>query len=308
MYGGSTGHGVPDRAADHTEFGGLEDLGLDHLRLGHDLRFLFVAVGGGGIRIGRELARRHLRYVETIAIHCDASIQGMEEFDRRVTLEADPLDPAGPPAGAGTLARAAEPALERMFEGAAFIAIVGSLGGSSGSGILPSVIEAASREAVVVSVFAVKPFAVEAARRGFAERTLGRLPFLYHFVEKQQRGAARLTVLDNEVLAQQSPKMPFQGVARHWADVLEGYLETEFLRPAEAAVDAHRRTRVAEIGPLNALPLDAAGPRPIEDDDGPSPLAPGPRLLPAAQAELGPNPDAELTFEVVPPGPGDGLR
>jgi len=307
MYGGSTGQTAADRATEQGDFGGFEELGLENLRLGHDVRFLFVAVGGGGIRIGRELARRHPRYVETVAIHCDASIQGLDEFDRRVTLEADAGDSVDGPVGAGTLARAAEPALERIFEGAAFVAIVGSLGGASGSGLLPSVIEAASREAVVVSVFAVKPFAVEAERRGVADRTLGRLPFLYNFVEKQQHGAGRLTILDNEALAQRSPKMAFNGVARHWADVLEQYMEREFLRPAETAVEAHRRARISEIGPMNRVMAEPAL-RPAPEFVPPMPAEPDPRILPAAMADPRSVEDAELTFEVFGSGPPETLR
>jgi hypothetical protein len=225
----------------------------------------------------------------------------MEEFDRRVTLEPYSGDDPEGPAAAGTLARAAEPALERIFEGAAFVTIVGSLGGTAGSGLLPSVVDAASRAAVVVSVFAIKPFAAETERRGLADRTLGRLPFLEAFVEKQQRGGGRLAILDNEALAQRSPKMPFNGVARHWADLLQQYMEREIIRPAEAALEASRISRIAEHGVLN---------RPAEEDlrlrNPPEETPPGipllPRLLPAAVAR--PDLDAELTFEIVgPSGP-----
>lgn len=299
MYGGSRQTG-----SERGDFETFEELGFDHLRLGQDVRFLFVAVGGGGIRIGRELARRHPRYVETVAIHTDASIQSLEEFDRRITLEADPLEAGDGPVGPGTLARAAEPALERIFEGVAFVTIVGSLGGAAGSGLFPSVVEAASREAIVVSVYAVKPFQVEAERRGLADRTLGRLPFLPHFVEKQQRGTGRLTVLDNEAVAQKNPRLPIAGLSRHWADVLHEAMEREFIGPAEAAVEAHRRVRLAEGGTLNP-PLPEVPSRPAPEELVPPPLAPTPRLLPAAAAEPVRLDDAELTFEIISPSRSD---
>jgi hypothetical protein len=301
MYGGTTGTGGGERDVDRGDFGGTEELAFDQLRLGHDVRFLFVAVGGGGIRVGREVARRHPRYVETIAIHCESSVQGMEEFDRRVTLEPRGGEDPDTPPSAGSLARAAEPALERIFDGAAFVTIVGSLGGTAGSGVFPSVVDAASRAAVVVSVFAIKPFVAEAERRSLADRTLGRLPFLEAFVEKQQRGSGRLAILDNEVLAQQSPKMPFNGVARHWADLLGQYMEREIIHPAEAAVEANRRLRIAESGPINRVaPEIPALQRPEEEIPSGVPVIP--RYLPAALAR--PDPDAELTFEIVgPQGP-----
>jgi hypothetical protein len=305
MYGGSTGTHGEERDGDRGEFGGTEELGFDHLRLGQDVRFLFVAVGGGGIRVGREVARRHPRYVETIAIHCDTSIQGMEEFDRRVTLEPQSGDDPDGPAAAGTLARAAEPALERIFDGAAFVTIVGSLGGTAGSGLFPSVVDAASRAAVVVSVFAIKPFAVELERRSVADRTLGRLPFLQAFVEKQQRGGGRLAILDNEALAQRTPKMAFNGVARHWADLLEQYMEREIIHPAEAAVQASRISRMAEHGLMNRTAEEDPRLRPPPEETLPG-IPVLPRLLPAALAR--PDPDAELTFEVVGPSGPELLR
>ncbi|MCI4318409.1 MAG: hypothetical protein L3J96_07710 [Thermoplasmata archaeon] len=305
MYGGSTGTHGEERDGDRGEFGGPEEFGLDHLRLGQDVRFLFVAVGGGGIRVGREVARRHPRYVETIAIHCETSIQGMEEFDRRVTLEPQSGDDPEGPAAAGTLARAAEPALERIFDGAAFVTIVGSLGGTAGSGLFPSVVDAASRAAVVVSVFAIKPFAAEAERRSVADRTLGRLPFLQAFVEKQQGGGGRLAILDNEALAQRSPKMAFNGVARHWADLLQQYMEREIIHPAEAAVEASRISRLAEHGPMNRIAeVDPRIAPPPEESTPGIPVLP--RLLPAALAR--PDPDAELTFEIVGPSGPELLR
>ncbi|HTT26206.1 MAG TPA: hypothetical protein VMH90_04500 [Thermoplasmata archaeon] len=305
MYGGSAGTGGGERDTERGEFGGPEELGFENLRLGQDVRFLFVAVGGGGIRVGREVARRHPRYVETIAIHCDASVQGMEEFDRRITLEPHTGDDPDGPAAAGSLARAAEPALERIFDGAAFVTIVGSLGGTAGSGLFPSVVDAASRAAVVVSVFAIKPFAAEAERRGLADRTLGRLPFLEAFVEKQQRGGGRLAILDNEALAQRAPKMAFNGVARHWADLLQSYMEREIIHPAEAAVEASRIARVAEHGPMNRPLEEEAHLRPPPEESVPGvPLMP--RLLPAATAH--PERDAELTFEIVGPTGPEPLR
>jgi hypothetical protein len=305
MYGGSTGTGGGDRDGDRGDFGVHDELGYDHLRLGQDVRFLFVAVGGGGIRVGREVARRHPRYVETIAIHCDTSIQGMEEFDRRVTLEPRTGDDPDGPAAAGHLARAAEPALERIFDGAAFVTIVGSLGGTAGSGLLPSVVDAASRAAVVVSVFAIKPFVAEAERRGLADRTLGRLPFLESFVEKQQRGSGRLAILDNESLAQRSPKMPFNGVARHWADLLQQYMEREIIHPAELTVEASRISRLADSGPMNrGSDVDAKLRTP--EKESPALIPASPRLLPAALAR--PDLDAELTFEIVGPRGPEMLR
>jgi hypothetical protein len=299
MYGGSRSHGADERGPDREEFVGLEELEHESLRLGHDIRFLFVAVGGGGIRIGREVARHHPRYVETIAINCDASVQGLEEFDRRITLEARDGEELDGPADAGHLARAAEPALERIFEGAVFVTVVGSLGGSAGTGLLPSVVEAASRSAVFVSVFAVKPFAAEHERRGIAERTLARLHFVESFVDKQQHGAGRLQVLDNEAIASRQPKMAFNGLARHWASLIEEFMERTFALPAEMAVEDLRQSQMMSAPPANRVPEGFLTPTPQEPEI-PLVLPNDPRVLPAALAGPPSFPDVELTFEVEP--------
>ena len=213
------------------------------VRLGQDVRFLLVAVGGGGIRIGREIARRHLRFVETVAVNCDPRVAEAEEFDRRICLGADDgtgLGVPGSAAAAGQLARAAGPALDRIFDGATFVTVVASLGGGSGTGILGPVLESASRSSEVLSVFVVKPFAAEAERRAVADRAIAGLHFLDAFVEKHQRRQATLTVLDNEDLRRRDPPTLLRDVAGIWADRIATHIEESMLNPVEALVDAER--------------------------------------------------------------------
>ncbi len=296
MYGGFGGH-AEEREFDSSELNGIEEGERGPIRLGHDVRFLFVAVGGGGIRIGREFARTKPRYVETIAIHTEAGSGPLDEFDNRVTLQADAAEEPDGPTGASSLARAAQPVLERIFDGAAFVTVVGTLGGSSGTGLFPSVLEAASRSAVVVSAFAIKPFAVEAERRGRADRALAGLHFLEAFVGKQQDGRGHLQVLDNESLAVHHPKLPIRGLSKHWADLILDYMERNYLRPAEAAMVAGRVASLGESEPLNRPPEAARLPT-----DASIGLPVGPRELPAALAART-LPDVELHFEVELPTP-----
>lgn len=303
MYGGFGGRNDVERGFEPSEIGGLEEIDRAPLKLGQDIRFLFVAVGGGGIRIGREFARKKPRYVETIAIHCEPGVQELPEFDRCVTLQAELGEEPDGPLGAGTLARAAEPALERIFDGAAFVAVVGSLGGTSGTGLFPSVVEAASRSAVVVSAFAVKPFVAEGERRGRAERALGRLHFLEAFVEKQQERRGHLQVLDNEALAQRTPKLPIRRLSAHWSELIRAFIEENYVRPAEAVVAAGRAAQAGELEPINPAPGEPRAPTP----EG-LPGVPGaPRVLPAALAQL-PVAEVELRIEVEPAAPPDAGR
>lgn len=270
------------------------------LRLGRDVRFVLACVGGGAVRIGQSIARRHLRHLETVAINCDAHVQEADEFDRRVFLGPETGrggDTGGSPVVGGILARAASPVLDRIFEGATFVTVISSLGGGSGTGALPYVLEAAARSSEVLSVFVVKPFACEGERRALADRALARLHFVDAFVEKQQRNLARLQVLDNEVLRSRSPSLAFNGVTGHWANLIAEHIQRAFLHPAEAAIASARFAYAGEAEILNRVPTHiSVAPVPAPEVPGPIPLAP--HIVPA-HAGLG-GPDAEVTFEIVP--------
>ena len=275
-----------------------EDGTFEVPRLGLDIRIVFAAVGGGAIRIGRELARHHLPYIETVAINCDPSVQDYEEYDRRVCLGPDTgarADTGGSATVGAHLARDAQPALDRLFEGSTFVTILGSLGGGSGTGALPVVLDSAARASRVLSVFVVKPFRVEGDRRALADRVLGRLHFVESFVEKQERGAAKLQVLDNESLLSKGRTMPFRSLNAHWARVIAAHIDRAYIAPSEAVLEDFRIAYHAAAEPMNRpLTLDPAIPARI-------PEAPelGP-LLPRASWD-GPmpvSPEVELTFEV----------
>ncbi len=269
----------------------------NHLRLGQDVRFVLAAVGGGAIRIGREIARQHIRHLECVAINCDPKVQGFDEFDRRVYLGPDTgadVDTGGSPFVGGMLARAAEPALQRIFHGATFVILIGSLGGGAGSGALPYILEVASRNAEVVSAFVVKPFRCEGERRALANRAIGRLQLVESFVEKRERNAATLQVLDNESLVASHGHLAIARLAQHWASVIEEHIEESFLLPAEALLGSYQISQALHDGPMNRIPnaevpaLGAVPPAAVP----PPALPPG---LPAVGAVAS---EVELTFEV----------
>jgi len=274
------------------------------LRLGQELRVVLVAVGGGAVRIGREIARQHLRHVETVAINCDPKVQGFEEYDRRVYLgpeTGEEIDTGGSPVVGGVLARAAEPSLRGVFQGASFVVLVGSLGGGAGSGALPHLLELASRHAAVVSAFVIKPFRCEGDRRALAERAIGRLRLVEAFADKRERGAATLEVLDNEKLVPAFGDRAFSAVGQHWAQVIRQHVEEAILIPAEAML-ASLPMPAMEVPEATPLLVGETFGFPERFPSGPprGPEVPAP--LPAARAE------AELTIEVVrsagiPPAP-----
>ena len=266
------------------------------LRLGQDVRFVLAAVGGGAIRVAREIAHRHVRHLETVAINCDPKVQGFDEFDRRVYLGPDSgaeTDTGGSPFIGGVLARAAEPALQRIFHGVTFVIVVGSLGGGAGSGAFPYVLEVASRNAEVVSAFVIKPFRCEGDRRALADRAIGRLHFVGSFVEKRERGVATLQTLDNESLVATCGTLAFSRIADHWASVIEEHIERSFLAPTEAILSAVQSSPATLPAPESTMGVDAPGLEVVPPARTPAPEAPAP--LPALRAR---SDDVELTFEV----------
>jgi Tubulin/FtsZ family, GTPase domain len=284
---------------------GADDDALDadwesQLRLGRDVRFVLAAVGGGAIRIAQEIARRHVRHLETVAINCDPKVQSFEEFDRRVYLGPDSgaeIDTGGSPLVGGVLARAAEPALDRIFDGATFVIVVGSLGGGAGSGALPHLLRAASRHAAYVSAFVIRPFRCEGERRALADRAIANLHFVESFVAKREEGAASLRTLDNESLLASHGHEAFSRVTAHWAILIQHHIETSFLLPAEAILEAAHLSRAVHVAPINRLSeSDLAA---LHPEAPPAPEAP-PELEPLLPSARGP-PEVELTFEVVGP-------
>jgi tubulin/FtsZ family protein len=266
------------------------------LRLGQDVRFVLAAVGGGAIRVAREIARRHIRYLETVAINCDPKVQGFDEFDRRVYLGPDSgieTDTGGSPFVGGVLARAAEPALQRIFRGVTFVIVVGSLGGGAGSGAFPYVLEVASRNSEVVSAFVIKPFRCEGDRRALADRAIGRLHFVDSFVEKRERGVATLQTLDNESLVRTCGTLAFSRIAEHWASVIEEHIERSFLAPTEAILSAAQLvpsalSETTGNGEVETPEFGVVPPARVPEPPLPAPM-------PALQGELR---EVELTFEV----------
>lgn len=276
---------------------GVQDTsdGPEGWRLGHDIRFVLVAVGGGGVRIGREVARRRIRHLETVAINCDPKVQGFEEFDRRIYLGPDSgeeIDTGGSAFIGGVLARAAEPALERVFDGATFIVILGSLGGGAGSGALPHVLEIASRHGHLVSTFVVKPFRCEGDRRALAERAVGRLHMVQAFVDKQNHGRATIQVLDNESLVSSLGPVAFTKVAGHWADLVSDHIQSAIIGEFESAITANWTSSAVVTEELSGSVVRTNVPAPA------GVVPPGlPVPLPAASAQ---SLEAELTIEIVP--------
>ncbi len=268
--------------------------GPEGWRLGHDIRFVLVAVGGGGVRIGREVARRRIRHLETVAINCDPKVQGFDEFDRRIYLGPDTgeeIDTGGSAFIGGVLARAAEPALDRLFDGATFVVILGSLGGGAGRAAPPHAPEVARRPGHRASTCGVNPFRAAGERRARAERAVGRLQMVQSFVEKQNRGRATLKVLDNESLVHTLGPVAFSKVAGYWADVVSEHIQSSIIGEFESAITANWTSSAV-------VPSELSNPVARSTDPTPSGVAPPSLPTPLPAADVSPL-GSGLTIEIV---------
>lgn len=287
-------------ASDPRLWGDLDMSASTELKLGRDVRFVLVAVGGGALHVASTVAKRKVRYLETVAINCDERVQEAAEFDRRIclgTLDDGPFDTGGRPAAGNALAHAAEPALDAVFEGATFVTIVASLGGGSGTGVLPVLLDAAARHSAVLSVFLIKPFSAEGGRRQLAERAMAGLHFLGSLTEKLDQGNARLIVLDNDVAAKSLGRLAFRRLADEYANVVLKHIEENYIHPTEGALRVRTLSQQAEA-PLNLAPLLMVPHAPSAGSSRmPEAILPG--LATAGVPSPAARPEVELTFEVV---------
>ncbi len=273
--------------------------GSSRLRLGREVRFLLVAVGGAAVRVVRSAQAHGLRYQETVAINGDERVQEAMDFDLRVCLKS-PWEGNDPDPGSLSEGRLAlVPALETLFERVTFVTLVGSLGGETGSSVLPAVLEAAGRHASFLSVFLVKPFACEQERRDLAEASLSQLkqnPTL-RGLQRQQR--ASLFVLDNERAVPLLRTQPLRALTGGYGQTVADHILERYIQPAEGVLRDFRLLNEARLlSPETAVPLDTpAAPGPLEHLPGAFPALPVAASPPEAPTGL------ELLLEVAPPEP-----
>ncbi len=260
------------------------------LALGRDVRFRLVAVGGGGIRVGREVARRKIQYLESAAVNCDRRVYEEKLFDRQVFVPGLPGDADAD--GDTTVqdstlrALAAREDLRSLFQGATCTTIVASLGGGSGSGILPVLIDLATQsyDLAHLTLYLIAPFAAEEKRRRIADQTMGNLWFLEGLTELNEAGRAHIVVLDNEAMYRSNAHLSFSGLVNLYANEISDHvrkyisistMETmvNWLREGQVLGSAVGIPRVPSSS-TNFLPMDTpslgegvtarANPRPME--------------------------------------------
>ncbi len=271
-------------------------------RLGREVRFLLVAVGGAAVRVVRSAQAQGLRYQETVAINGDERVQEAMDFDLRVCLRTPWEGPSTLPGELTGTRLALVPALETLFEGVTFVTVVGSLGGETGAGVLPAVLEAAGLHASFLSVFLVKPFACEETRRMEAEQTLQALRHQPLFSRRVENGQASLIVLDNERALPRLRSLPLTALTHGYGHMVAQHILERYVQPAEGAFREFRL--LSQVQQVVPDPVAVPSPSPASFGPGglpgaiPVPLEPLAAGLPPA---LPPSPEVELLLEVAVP-------
>jgi hypothetical protein len=207
-----------------------KDFGERRLELGEDLKFLLVAVGGGAIQVAKEVAKRDVRYLETVAVNCDKRVKDETMFDRSIYLGhwmgEDLADAGGSPSTANVLAHAAEDELDGLVDGATCVTVVASLGGGSGTGILPVLLDTMTRNPDVVhlTIFFIKPFACEEHRRHLAERALAGLYFIDGLTDLMQKKRVAVITLDNEETAREKGSLPMSHLVSFYGEIVAEHI------------------------------------------------------------------------------------
>jgi hypothetical protein len=235
------------------------------LELGKDLRFLLVAVGGGAIQVARTVANRHVKYLETAAINCDRKVMAETVFDKNIYLShwmgEEVPDSGGSPSMGSALAHVAEEEIEELFEGATCVTVLASLGGGSGTGVLPVLLDTLTRspDLAHLTVILIKPFACEERRRHLADRAMAGLYFIDGLTELVQKKRAAFIILDNEDLAREKSAMPMSHIISQYADEVTKHIEKYIsLSEMEATLSCMREGEMLGAPSLR-MPGEEAG-------------------------------------------------
>jgi hypothetical protein len=269
------------------------------------VRFLLVAVGGAAVRVVRSAQTQGLRYQETVAINGDDRVSEAMDFDLRVCLKTPWDGPAALPGELVGTRLALVPALETLFQGVTFVTIVGSLGGETGAGVLPAVLEAAGLHASFLSIFLVKPFACEESRRAEAEETLQALRHQSLLSHRLEQGQASLVVLDNERAVPRLKAFPLTALTHGYGHVVAQHILERYIQPAEGAFREFRfLSQVQQVAPE---PVGTPAPTPSPFAPGAIPGAVPLPMEPVAASLSPPAREVELLLEVsLPESPVSG--
>ena len=138
-----------------------------------------IGIGGAGCNVLDRLALGRLPEAELVSMSADVRVLNNSMAQSKVQLGAEitrGLGAGGDPELGRQLAEATEEEISSAVNGRSIVLVCAGLGGGTGSGVTPFVVEQARAAGAFVVVFAVLPFPFEGRRRSEqAEATLDEL-------------------------------------------------------------------------------------------------------------------------------------
>lgn len=132
------------------------------------LEFRLFGLGGAGGKIADEIARSTDGRLSAVAIDTDFAAVSRLGSCQQIRIgqeQCGGLGSGGDTAMAALAARNARNAIDRSLEGVSVALVVAGLGGGTGSGLLPVLLESAASSNIPTIVFLVKPFQMEGTER-----------------------------------------------------------------------------------------------------------------------------------------------
>lgn len=134
----------------------------------HQPRFRILGLGRAGIATLDRLVLNGFEHLDMVAMDMDEQSLLSTVVQRRLLLgakSAGGLGCWGDPHRAYQIAQEEEASIQPVLEGCDYLLIVSGLGGGTGGGVLPKVLEMAQAQRIQTLVFATLPYQVEGALR-----------------------------------------------------------------------------------------------------------------------------------------------
>ena len=201
-------------------------------------RIAVVGVGGAGCNVISSFSGRECQ-VDTIAINTDRKALEKTEADKKIYICKEVLKGEGTRGDANLGKKCAECHIEEIRDalfGYEYVFVVAGLGGGTGSGAMPIVIDSAAIGGAETSAIAIKPFFFEGERKELAAKA-------YRRVQAVCRNSC---LVDNNLIMSLEEDCDLNTA---FSKVNEGIVDhiAEFAKSVE--INSPRKKRISDIKP-----------------------------------------------------------
>lgn len=186
------------------------------------LEFRLFGLGGAGGKIADEISRSTEGRLSAVAIDTDFAAVSRLGSCQQIRIgqeQCGGLGAGGDAATAALAARNARNAIDRSLEGVSVALVVAGLGGGTGAGLLPVLLESAASGNIPTIVFLVKPFQMEGVERlrmaGSALQSIGSMGGIRFVFSNDELVAGATDITVDEAFRRATEKLA-AGVTLLW--------------------------------------------------------------------------------------------